>query len=76
MSWFSGIDEDTPDHLAYREWLESLINGNAAYGDSELVLSDFMRVVTYSSLFEMPPALSRSVRFLLKSGKPITLVGR
>jgi len=21
--------EDTPDHLAYREWLESVINGNA-----------------------------------------------
>jgi predicted nucleic acid-binding protein len=28
--------EDTTDHLAYREWLESIINGNAAYGYSEL----------------------------------------
>ena len=22
--------EDTPDHLTYREWLESVINGDAA----------------------------------------------
>jgi toxin-antitoxin system PIN domain toxin len=55
--------EDTPDHLAYREWLESIINGNAAYGYSELVLSGFLRVVTHPRVFEMPSALSNAVHF-------------
>ena len=49
--------EDIPDHLAYREWLESVINGNAAYGYSELVLSGFLRVVTHPRVFEMPSTL-------------------
>lgn len=56
--------EDTADHLAYREWLESIINGNAAYGYSELVLSGFLRIVTHPRVFEMPSALSSAVRFV------------
>ena len=56
--------EDTRDHLAYCEWLESVINGNAAYGYSELVLSGFLRVVTHPRVFEMPSALSSAVRFV------------
>ena len=55
--------EDTPNHLAYREWLESIINGKAAYGYSELVLSGFLRVVTHPRVFEMPSALSSAVNF-------------
>ena len=55
--------EDTPNHLAYREWLESIINGKAAYGYSELVLSGFLRVVTHPRVFEMPSALSNAVHF-------------
>lgn len=55
--------DDIPDHLAYREWLESIINGIAAYGYSELVLSGFLRVVTHPRVFEMPSALSSAVRF-------------
>ena len=56
--------EDTPDHLAYRELLESIINGNAAYGYSKLALSGFLRVVTHPRVFEMPSALSSAVHFV------------
>ena len=56
--------EDTPEHLAYRQWLESVINGDAAYGYSELVLSGFLRVVTHPRVFEMPSSLSSAVRFV------------
>lgn len=55
--------EGTPDHLAYRQWLESVINGSAAYGYSELVLSGFLPVVTHPRVFEMPSELSNAVRF-------------
>jgi len=56
--------EDTPNHLAYREWLEFIINGNVAYGYSELVLSGFLRVVTHPRVFETPSSLSSAVRFV------------
>ena len=43
--------EDLKDHRAYRDWLESVINSNTAYGFSELVLGGFIRVVTHPKLF-------------------------
>lgn len=39
--------EDAPNHAMYREWLEALINSDAAYAVSELVLSGFLRIVTH-----------------------------
>lgn len=59
--------EDNPNHLVYREWLESIINGNAAYAYSELVLSGVLRVVTHPRVFEMPSALTSAVIFAIKS---------
>jgi len=56
--------EDTPRHEAYREWLELIVNGHAAYGYSELVLSGFLRVVTHPRVFEVPSALSSAIRFV------------
>ncbi len=56
--------EDTPDHEAYLEWLELIVNGNAAYGYSELVLSGFLRVVTHPRVFEMPTPLPNAMRFV------------
>ena len=31
--------EDSADHAAYRQWLERTVNGDEAYGVSDLVLS-------------------------------------
>ena len=43
--------EDTPEHPAYRDWVEDTINNGGAYGVSELVLSGFLRVVTHPKVF-------------------------
>lgn len=56
--------EDIRDHLLYRNWLESVINSNIAYGFSELVLSGFIRVVTHPKIFEQPSALEDAVAFV------------
>lgn len=56
--------EDTPEHSAYREWLESTINDTVPYGYSALVLSGFLRVVTHPRIFEVPSALSSATRFV------------
>ncbi len=55
--------EDVKDHHAYRDWLESVINSNIAYGYSELVLSGFMRVVTHPMIFENPSSTEAAIAF-------------
>lgn len=55
--------EDVKNHLAYREWLESVINGNTKYGFSELVLSGFVRIVTHPKIFEHPSSLEQALAF-------------
>lgn len=55
--------EDAKDHLAYREWLESVLNGDIAYAYSELVLSKFIRVVTHPKIFEQPSSLETAIAF-------------
>ena len=41
-----GHRSDAPNHSRYREWLETTVNADAAYGVCDLVLSGFLRVVT------------------------------
>ena len=55
--------EDVRDHLAYREWVESVINSNTAYAYSGLVLSGFVRVVTHPKVFEQPSSLDVAIAF-------------
>jgi toxin-antitoxin system PIN domain toxin len=56
--------EETPDHPAYRDWVEDTINGESAYGVSELVFSGFMRVVTHPKVCERPTPLAVALNFV------------
>ena len=56
--------EDTPNHTAYREWLESVINSDQAYGMADLVLSGFLRVVTHPRVFDHPSGLDQALAFV------------
>jgi uncharacterized protein len=55
--------EDAPEHAAYRQWLEGVINGDQAYGYSDLVLSGFLRVVTHPRVFDPPSDLEAALAF-------------
>lgn len=55
--------EDSPHHAGCREWLETLLNGQEAYGLSELVLSGFVRVVTHPKVFTRPSPLAEALEF-------------
>ena len=55
--------EDTPDHAAYKTWLETLVNAPAAFGLSELVLSGFLRIVTHPRVFNPQSPLDHAVKF-------------
>lgn len=54
---------DMPEHEAYRSWLESQVNSDAAYGLSDLVLSGFMRLVTHPKVFRSPSSLAQAMAF-------------
>jgi uncharacterized protein len=55
--------EDSPGHAAFRQWLEDMINGDQAYGFSDLVLSGFLRVVTHPRIFNPPSDLATAFAF-------------
>jgi uncharacterized protein len=54
---------DAPDHPLFRQWLEGLINGDEAYGISDLVLSGFLRVVTHPRVFDPLSPLNEALTF-------------
>jgi toxin-antitoxin system PIN domain toxin len=56
--------EDAANHAAYREWLESVIDSDQAYGMADLVLSGFLRVVTHPRIFIHPSSLDQALAFV------------
>jgi toxin-antitoxin system PIN domain toxin len=55
--------EDTVHHAACHRWLESVLNGDAAYGVSGIVLSGFVRVVTHPKVFTKPTGIADALAF-------------
>lgn len=54
---------DAEDHPRYRRWLESVINGPAAYGVAPQVLAGFIRLCTHRRVFVRPSPLHRCFDF-------------
>ena len=54
---------DAERHDDYRSWLDTVVNGEAAYGLSPQVLASFIRIGTHRRIYLSPtntrPALSR-----------------
>ncbi len=55
--------KDSQDHPRYREWLESVLNGDSAYGVSPQVMGSFIRIVTHSAIFNAPSGLDEAFAF-------------
>lgn len=55
--------DDAQDHHAYRDWLESAVNADSAFGLSDLVVSGFMRVATHPRIFRFPISLTMAMQF-------------
>jgi toxin-antitoxin system PIN domain toxin len=54
---------DAENHLEHKSWLESVINGSAAYGASPQVLSGVVRVCTHPRIFARPSSPSECFEF-------------
>jgi toxin-antitoxin system PIN domain toxin len=55
--------EDSPDHDAYRGWLESSFSSDQLVGISDLVLSGFLRIVTNSRIYKEPTSMETALLF-------------
>jgi toxin-antitoxin system PIN domain toxin len=53
----------SPDHAAYKGWLEAAIELDEPFGVSELVLSGFLRVVTHPRVFDPPAPVTDALAF-------------
>ena len=56
--------EDAPDHMAYARVLRALAEADEPLAMSELVLSGFLRVVTYPRAFSNPTPLGEALDFV------------
>ncbi len=55
---------DAPNHDRFRNWLESNVNSDVAYGVADIVLSGFVRVVTHPRVFQQPTPLETALTFV------------
>lgn len=50
-------------HAEFRDWLDSVVNGEMAYGISPQVMSSFIRIVTHPRIYAHPSSLEQAARF-------------
>jgi toxin-antitoxin system PIN domain toxin len=55
--------EASPEHAAYRAWLEATVAGDEPFGLSELVLSGFVRIATHPRVFDPPAPVGEALAF-------------
>lgn len=48
------LRSDSEDHQRYKEWLESVVNGPAAYGIAPQVLASVVRITTHTRIYRRP----------------------
>jgi uncharacterized protein len=51
------LRSDADNHLQYKSWLESTINGPSAYGIAPQVLASVVRICTHPRIFKIPSSL-------------------
>jgi toxin-antitoxin system PIN domain toxin len=54
---------DSADHQQYKEWLESVVNGPAAYGIAPQVLASVVRLTTHTRIYRRPSSRADAFDF-------------
>ena len=54
---------DSQEHSSYKEWLEGVVNGPAAYGISPQVVASVFRIATHPRIFIRPSSLESVLEF-------------
>ncbi|MEN6407283.1 MAG: type II toxin-antitoxin system VapC family toxin [Thermoguttaceae bacterium] len=56
--------KDLPQHRQLSSWLGEVVNGDAAFGVPDAVLSGFLRIVTHPRVFAVPTAMDEALDFV------------
>ena len=59
----SAFRSDLPHHALCRQWLDGVVNGEAAYGVAPQVLGSVMRIATHPRIFAHPSTLDEVFAF-------------
>ena len=54
---------DSARHSEYHEWLDAIVNGDAAFGISPQTLASLVRISTHSGIYVNPSRLEEAVAF-------------
>ena len=54
---------DSPHYAACHAWLDSVVNGSAAYGMSPQVLASLIRISTHGRIYARPSRLDEAIAF-------------
>lgn len=54
---------DSEDHAKYKAWLESVVNGSAAYGIAPQVLASVVRITTHPRIYARPSSRTDAFKF-------------
>ena len=54
---------DSPRHAEYRDWLENVVNGHAAYGIAPQTLASLVRISTHRAVYVRPSTLAEALAF-------------
>ncbi len=55
--------EDTNEHEAILSWVSDVVNGERAYGITDIVLSGFIRIFTHPRVFDAPSNFDDALAF-------------
>lgn len=61
---YSHVEESTPEHADYADWLTRLATGPEPFALSVLVLTAFVRIVTNKRIFNPPVILDTAFAFV------------
>ena len=61
---YAHIEDSTPEHAKYADWVTGMATGPEPFALSVLVLSGFVRVVTNTRIFNPPSGLDQCFAFV------------
>ena len=61
---YAHVEDSTPDHSEYADWITRLATDSEPFALSVLVLSGFVRIVTNPRVFDPPSTLDQSFAFV------------
>lgn len=61
---YAYVEDSTPEHAEYADWITRLATGPEPFALSVLVISGFIRIVTNPRIFDPPSSLDQSLEFV------------